>query len=160
MTEIRFYHLVRTALEQALPELLEKCRERGWRAVVVAGSEDRVEHLAQHLWIYSERSFLPHGTRRDGDAADQPIWLTDREENPNGATVLFLTDGADAAEIGAYNLVCDLFDGSDAPAVQAARDRWRRRKDDGHTLAYWQQDASGRWHEKQRTAPERGGGQD
>ncbi|HET8729159.1 MAG TPA: DNA polymerase III subunit chi [Alphaproteobacteria bacterium] len=153
MTEIRFYHLLRKTLEQALPELLEKCRERGWRAVVVAGSEERVEQMAQHLWTYNERSFLPHGTKRDGEAADQPIWLTDRDENPNGATVLFLTDGATSAQVDAFTLVCDLFDGNDPGALQAARERWKARKDEGHTLAYWQQDDAGRWQEKQRTSP-------
>ena len=45
MTEIRFYHLQRTALEAALPPMLEKTLERGQRAVVMAGSEERVEAL-------------------------------------------------------------------------------------------------------------------
>lgn len=156
MTEIRFYHLVRKRLEQALPELLEKCLERGWRAVVRAGSEERVDQLDQHLWTYEERSFLPHGTRRDGEAEAQPVWLTDRDENPNGATVLFLVDGADADDPAGFALVCDLFDGNDAEALQAARTRWKRCRDAGHTLAYWQQDESGRWQERQRVAPQEG----
>lgn len=153
MTEIRFYHLVRKTLEQALPELLEKCLERRWRAVVVAGSEERVEQLVQQLWTYSERSFLPHGSRRDGEAADQPVWLTERDENPNGATVLFLTDAARSDRVADYDLVCDLFDGNDPDALQAARDRWRVLRDGGHALAYWQQDEAGRWQERQRTGP-------
>ena len=33
-TEVWFYHLERTGLDQALPELLEKTLQRGWRAVV------------------------------------------------------------------------------------------------------------------------------
>ena len=41
----------------------------------------------------------------------------------------------------------DLFDGNDETAVAAARDRWRAAKADGHTLAYWQQDAGG-WERK------------
>ena len=45
MTEIRFYHLQRATLETALPPMLEKTLERGQRAVVMAGSEERVEHL-------------------------------------------------------------------------------------------------------------------
>jgi DNA polymerase-3 subunit chi len=72
MTEIRFYHLQRTVLEAALPPMLEKTLDRGQRAVVMAGSEERVEHLADHLWTYSERSFLPHGSARDGNAGLQP----------------------------------------------------------------------------------------
>ena len=68
MTEVRFYHLQRKTLEDALPQILEKTLERGWRAVVMAGSEERVEALTQHLWSYKEFSFLPHGSARDGDA--------------------------------------------------------------------------------------------
>ncbi len=147
MTEIRFYHLQRTSLQQALPGLLEKSLERGWRAVVMAGSDERVEALTQHLWTYRDRSFLPHGNARDGASAEQPIWLTALDENPNGAAVLFLTDGAQSAHLDDYTLVCELFDGNDPAAVEAARGRWRTRRDAGHTLAYWQQ-TDGGWEKK------------
>ena len=66
MTEVRFYHLTRTTLEAALPQMLERTLARGQRAVVMAGSEERVEALNAHLWTYKERSFLPHGSVKDG----------------------------------------------------------------------------------------------
>lgn len=155
MTEIRFYHLTRTSLDRALPELLEKCYERGWRSVVLTSSDQRVEQLDDHLWTYdkddfSKASFLPHGSARDGHPEDQPIWVTAQDENPNGATVLFLTAGMISNHIGDFTLVCDLFDGRDPQAVAAARDRWRAAKQAGHTLAYWQQGDTGGWQEKQR----------
>ena len=53
-------------LERALPLLLEKTLERGWRAVVQAGSQERLDVLDQHLWTWREDSFLPHGTAKDG----------------------------------------------------------------------------------------------
>ena len=59
MTEVRFYHMTRTGLEAALPQMLEKTLERGQRAVVIAGSEERVEALNGHLWTYRDRTFLP-----------------------------------------------------------------------------------------------------
>jgi DNA polymerase-3 subunit chi len=148
MTEIRFYHLQRTVLEAALPPMLEKTLERGQRAVVMAGSEERVEHLTDHLWSYSERGFLPHGSARDGNAELQPVWLTTADENPNGAQVLFLTDGTRSQKIAAYELCVELFDGNDEAAVQAARARWKTYKDAGHALTYWQQSAGGRWEQK------------
>lgn len=151
MTEIRFYHLQRKSLEQALPELLEKCHERGWRAVVMAGSEERAEALTQHLWTYHDRSFLPHGNARDGFAEDQPIWLTALDENPNGATVLFLVDGARSDNAAGFDLVCEIFDGNDPEALAAARDRWRDYRAAGHVLAYWQQGERG-WEQKQTVA--------
>jgi DNA polymerase-3 subunit chi len=148
MTEIRFYHLQRTALEAALPPMLEKTLERGQRAVVIAGSAERVEHLTGHLWTYSERSFLPHGSARDGHADRQPVWLTTEDENPNGAQVLFLTDGAASRQVDRFQLCVELFDGNDGAAVQAARSRWQAYKAAGHQLTYWQQTPQGRWEQK------------
>jgi DNA polymerase-3 subunit chi len=148
LTEIRFYHLQRTALERALPEILEKILERKWRAVVLAGSEERVEALNQHLWTWRGDSFLPHGSSRDGNAADQPVWLTHQEENPNGASVLVLTDGIAADAVSRFDLACVLFDGSDEYAVRTARSHWKRYKAEGHALTYWQQTARGGWEKK------------
>ena len=139
MTEIRFYHLTRKTLEQALPELLEKTLERGWRAVVMAGSPERVEALTHHLWTYRPDSFLPHGNAKDGHAELQPVWLTAADENPNDANVLFLTDGAGSARLGEYVRVCEVFDGNDESAVAAARARWKDYKAAGHDISYWQQ---------------------
>ena len=143
--EIRFYHLQRTTLERALPQLLEKVLARSQRAVVMAGSADRVEALNAQLWTYSEKSFLPHGSARDGFAAEQPVWLTEADERPNAAEVLFLTDGATSARIADYAMVVEMFDGNDQAAVAAARARWTAYKADGHELTYWRQDDAGRW---------------
>ena len=145
MTDVRFYHLTRTALEAALPQMLERTIERDQRAIVMTGSAERTEALNAHLWTYRDRSFLPHGSERDGQAADQPIWLTTKTENPNGAQVLFLTDGARRDGLGSFEICAILFDGNDAEAVQAAREQWRGLKDAGHELTYWQQDERGRW---------------
>ncbi|WP_029007097.1 DNA polymerase III subunit chi [Azospirillum halopraeferens] len=148
MSEVRFYHLQRQSLEQALPKILEKVLERGWRAVVLAGSPERVDALNQHLWTYDPASFLPHGSARDGFAPDQPVWLTAEDENPNDATVLVQVDGVSSDRLASFDLVCDLFDGNDPDAVAAARGRWRRCKDGGHALTYWQQSERGGWEKK------------
>jgi DNA polymerase III subunit chi len=147
MTEIGFYHLFATPLEQALPKLLEKALAKGFRAVVMAGSAERVEQLDAVLWTYEDASFLPHGTARDGYAERQPVWLTTEDENPNAATILLLTDGARSARLGTYERCLDLFDGQDEAAVTAARERWKAAKAAGHSLTYWQQTGSG-WEKK------------
>jgi len=143
MTEIRFYHLTRKALEHVLPELLEKTLERRWRAVVMASSSERVEALTQHLWTYNPNTFIPHGNAKDGHAERQPVWLTPLDERPNNANILFLTDGATSEQLSAYARVCEIFDGNDETAVAAARQRWGAYKSAGHTLSYWQQGEGG-----------------
>lgn len=148
MTEVRFYHLQRQTLEQALPKILEKVLERNWRAVVLAASAERVDALNQLLWTYDPNSFLPHGAARDGFADQQPIWLTAEDENPNAATVLVAVDGSVSERIDQYDLVCDLFDGNDEDAVLAARGRWKTCKAAGHSLTYWQQTERGAWDKR------------
>jgi DNA polymerase-3 subunit chi len=156
MTEIRFYHLQRARLEDVLPVILERCHQRGERAFVLAGSDERVEALAALLWTYRPDSFLPHGTPRDGDAPHQPIYLDaaagpDGERgNPNQAPILVLTDGARHADVAAFRLVCELFDGHDEAAVAAAREHWRACREAGHAVVYYQQAESGKWRETAR----------
>jgi DNA polymerase III subunit chi len=149
VTEILFYHMQRRPLESVLPSLLEKSLERGWRAAVQAATEERLQALDDGLWTFSDESFLPHGTDRDPDAAGQPVVLTLRETNPNGASIRFLVDGAALPEdAGAYQRIVILFDGTDQDALLHARDQWRGAKEAGHAVAYWQQDESGRWRKK------------
>jgi DNA polymerase III subunit chi len=143
LAEIGFYHLLSTPLERALPKLLERARAQGYPIVVRVGSPERVAQLDAILWTFDDASFLPHGSARDGNAAAQPIWLTDRDENPNDASMLVLVDGVEADDLSAFARCADLFDGSDDSAVAAARERWRRAREAGHVLTYWQQTATG-----------------
>src|SRR6202023_2822981 len=50
MTEVLFYHLKDQSLEQVVPSLLQGALERGWRVVVQASSDERVDGLGAHLW--------------------------------------------------------------------------------------------------------------
>jgi len=146
MTEFLFYHLKGQAPEQVLPALLQKSLERGWRVVVQASSEERVEALDAHLWTWRDDAFLPHGTWRDAEAAEQPILLTPNEDNPNGAVVRFLVEGASLpADASSYQRVVLLFDGDDPDALEAARARWSEAKSAGFEVTYWQADENGRW---------------
>jgi DNA polymerase-3 subunit chi len=147
VAEIAFYHLQRSPLDAVLPKLLQRTLDQGKRALVLAGSEDRVENLSSLLWTYDPGSWLPHGTQKDGRPEDQPIWLSASHQNTNSATFLFLTDGTEADPAG-YERCFDLFDGNDDSAVAAARDRWKKLKEAGHTLTYWQQSERGAWEKK------------
>ena len=145
MTEVGFYHLLHWPLERALPKLLEKALERGHRAIVLAGSKERVEDLNSVLWTYEERSWLPHGAAGDGPPEEQPVFLTTEDENPNGADVLVAVDGRAPAAAGNFARVIDMFDGRDETLVAAARQRWRDYLDQGFDLTYWQQTEAGGW---------------
>jgi len=147
MAEIGFYHLTRTTLVQALPQLLGRTIAAGQRAAVVCGTEDAVGALDKALWQAPEPDWLPHGTAADGDPDLQPVWLSTDDTAPNGARFLFLVEGGSAARIAEFDRVFDLFDGNRAHEVAAARLRWTAAKAAGHALAYWQQGPRG-WERK------------
>jgi len=145
VTEIGFYHLTRSSLDEALPRLLEKAYAAGHRVVVRGGDAERIELLNRALWTYRKDSFLPHGARSDGFAEDQPIYLTAQVENPNGASILVRVDDAEAPDLNTFDRCLDLFDGSDPDAVARARTRWREAREHGHACTYWQQGERGGW---------------
>ena len=147
MTDINFYHLTARSLEWALPKLLEKSIQAETRAIVMAPSEARVADLNAHLWTFEPDSWLPHGSEKDGNAEEQPIWLTTADENPNNARFLFLTDGAISEHVNDFERVFELFDGRNEAAVKLARARWKDYKAAGHALVYWRQTQSGGWEQ-------------
>lgn len=146
--EVWFYHLERQRLEDVLPNLLEKTRQRGWRAVVQAGSQERCDAINDHLWTYAQGSFLAHGTATDGDASSQPVFLTTTQETPNNAEVRFLVDGATAGDLTAFTRSIFLFDGHDQGALADARTTWKTARDAGCAVTYWQQSPQGKWEKK------------
>lgn len=148
MTEILFYHLTESTLETALPPLVEKSLERGWRAVVQTGSEERRDALDTHLWVFRDQSFIGHGTDQDKYSEHQPVLLTTGEGNSNGAKIRFLVDNALPPPLGDYDRAVFMFDGHDEAQVEAAREHWKTAKTDGHDVTYWQQTPEGRWERK------------
>jgi DNA polymerase III subunit chi len=144
--EVRFHHLERRRVDQALHELLERALEEGRRVLVRASSDEMVAALNERLWTYDDASFLPHGAAGDGDPMTQPIFLTAETENPNAATLLVRLSGAEASPADdAFELVILLFDGRDEAALAYARGEWRRLKAYGGALSYWRESDEGGW---------------
>ena len=144
--ELLFYHLTEDPLERALPTLVERSIAKGWRVVVQTGETERIGALSRLLWTYRPDSFLAHGHAGEGadHAAHQPIWLTDGEDDPNGARVRFLVERAAPGDLSGYERVVFLFDGHDAAALEQARAEWRARKGSAEMI-YWKQTGTGGW---------------
>lgn len=143
--EIWFYHLERSTLDQVLPGLLEKTRERGWKALVRASDPHLLDDIDERLWTYRDDSFLAHGRAGEAEAARQPILLTDSAENPNAAQALFIVDSAELGDTKGFDRCFIIFDGRNDEALSGARVRWKTLKDQGANLAYWKQSPEGRW---------------
>ena len=145
---VAFYHLTRSPLDRALPRLLERARTHGLRALVRCGSRVRLDALNTLLWTYDPASFLAHGGPGDGRPEDQPILLSLDGDNANDADALVLIDGLESGDLSGFSRCLDLFDGADADAVAAARERWRRLEAVGHEIAYWAQTEAGAWERR------------
>lgn len=148
MTEIRFYHLQKQTLDQALPLILEKVYDTKKNAVVRLSDKKEVARMNDVLWSYKETSFLPHGYEKTGKATMQPIWLTDKPENPNNANILILTQNTVEEDMTPYDLCCEILDGHNDKAIQEARKRWKTYKDQGFEVTYWHQNENGKWEKK------------
>jgi DNA polymerase-3 subunit chi len=151
---IDFYHLQKSSLEQALPMLLSKVYNAGMKALVLASSGERVEDINSFLWTYNDVAWLPHGSKKDGNAEHQHIWITDdASQNPNNAEVVVLVDGAtidlsDDDALKGYSRCLNIFDGRDEESVLEARKYWKEAKGKDFELHYWQQTDTGGWQEK------------
>lgn len=145
MTTIQFYHLLSTSRERAVPKLMQKVLASGARAVMLLDSETALKAMSDALWSNEADSFIPHGGPRDGHDAEQPIYLSLTDVNPNNADILCVLDGSSPASLGNYTKVLDVFDGTNEVAVTAARARWATYKTQGFSLQYIKQQPGGSW---------------
>lgn len=149
MTEIAFYHLTATSGDQALPRLLEKSLQSGYRCVVRVADEQEATRINDWLWSYAPESFLPHGTEGDGHAEKQPVLITPGNINANNANLLVVVSGAVIEETKGFDRILDIFDGSDDQQLQAARTRWKDYSArENCAVTYFRQTSAGSW-EKQ-----------
>ncbi len=145
MSEVWFYHLERSTLDQVLPELLDRTLQRGWKARVRVADEGAREAIDERLWTWRDESFLAHGLSDQPHPERQPILLTAGHENPNGSQALFIVDGSDMSLTEEFERGFIIFDGRDETALTQARERWKSLKGQGANLAYWKQSDGGRW---------------
>lgn len=149
MSRIDFYHLKKQSLDSVLPVLLQKAYTTGKR-IMVKTTEDTVETVNESLWTYNDESFLPHGSKKDGFAEEQPIYITSADENQNGAGFLFLINGTecDCKQAERFERIFNIFDGNSDAALKQARRLWKMYKDADFEVCYWQQTPEGKWEQK------------
>lgn len=151
MTEIRFYHLERQRLEDALPALLHKAYSMDHKILIKGTDKNRIKQLNEYLWVRNPNDFLPHGSTAEKHAKKQPILLTHENDNLNNADMLVLIDGAEHETLTDFKLACLMFDGNNENHLKQARETWKSLKNDDSTkdceITYWQQTEKG-WEKK------------
>ena len=150
MGAVYFYHLTRRALDEVLPQLLDRSRSQGWRVLVRGRNPRAVEALDEALWLAGpDDGFRPHGMSGGEYDAAQPVLLTCDGGLTDGRHCLMSIEGAEVTtdEIEALDRVCVIFDGTDGGALERARAQWRELTRAGCAAQYWSEE-SGRWEKK------------
>jgi len=145
--EYWFYHLEASTIEGVLPGLLEKTRQKGWRALVKM-PEAQLKEMDDYLWTYKDDSFLPHGRDDEPMADQQPITLSSNAATAAGHDAVFLMGGAEISDMKGVERAMVMINGRSQEDVQRERGRWKTLKDTGATLSYYQQNDRGGWEKK------------
>jgi DNA polymerase-3 subunit chi len=148
MTDIRFYHMEHSTLDQTLPAIAMKAWQSGARVMVRTPDKQENSRLNDLLWTFHPNAFLPHGADGDKNPDQNPIWVTSIDNNMNDATILILTHVCVMDNVADFAMVCEMLDGRVDTQIADARTRWKAYKSANHDLTYWQQDENGRWGKK------------
>jgi len=92
MIQISFYQIENTPIEKTATQLIEKCYHAGMRCTVLMSNSEFCEHLNKHLWTYSQKQFIPHGSKLDPLPEIQPIYLAITLENINNSTAAIMVN--------------------------------------------------------------------
>lgn len=148
MPEVRFYHLQRQSLEEALPKLVEKVCDAGLRTAIKVPNSDTMASLDAALWEFSPSSFIPHGVAGGNFEDKHPVYITEGDDNPSAATVQLLVNAVSSEQTEAFDKCLYMFDGRDEKIVAAARQAWKRMSEWDWEMSYWQQRETGGWEQK------------
>jgi DNA polymerase-3 subunit chi len=140
--EISIYHILAGNLISSVVKLLEKVYLSGKRCIFFSPIGERVSAVDKALWTFSTNVFIPHGDRNLGFCDQQPIYFTDRYENPNNASALVLADTFDYAEFGEdFEKIMLAFD--DVSQLAAANKIYHDLKENKKDVNYWKQSPGG-----------------
>ncbi len=127
---------------------MERALARFGTVTIQCVSKEQRDSIDIHLWVYTDESFIGHGTECDQYPNFQPVFLTTGQENPNDSKIRFLIEGAVCSDIDAYQRLVVIFDGRSEELLNLVRAQWKKYKMENHNLTYWQQTEDHRW-EKQ-----------
>lgn len=148
MTEIRFYHLQRQTIEEALPKLAELVLKSGNKGLIKVADKNTAKQIDKALWTYSPESFLPHDIEGSKFAAEQALFITSKEENPAQAKMAILVNGQKLEDLTIFERILYMFEGVQDDIIATAREDYKSFKDLGYDMSYWQQKDEGGWEQK------------
>lgn len=118
-------------------DVVRKHYDKGRHLVVYCADPALLERFDLMLWGFEATAFVPHVDAGDDLAAHTPVLLTSKpiEPPPGSTSPAWLVNLDEQCPPGAerYERILEIVS-QDEAAVLAARQRWRRYKNDGHDL--------------------------
>ncbi|MHB8707470.1 MAG: DNA polymerase III subunit chi [Desulfuromonadales bacterium] len=132
MIRVEFVKLDRPERARLLCELAEEFFLQDERVLVVVQDDNQGVTLDQFMWTWKKGSFLPHvydnGTV---ECLDEPVVITTREENANGARVLIAGRPCSLEFARQFQVVLDFAEVYDETLREASRSRFRAFREAG-----------------------------
>ena len=170
MQQFSFYQTLEGNLDKTVCLLTEKCYNNNLKVVIVARDIEMQERINAALWTYSQKQFIPHGSKSDPLHAEQPVYITTEVENPNNATVALLVNPTNViniipdqqlassrgqSEISAAYLVFHriiiIYDSSDKNADNEINQLNNELQDKKAVIEHYIQDTKGAWVSKNKS---------
>ena len=132
MTVVKFAKLERQEKTRLLCQLAEEQFSSGKRVLLQVGDDNQAISLDRFMWTWEKGAFLPHAFSNGSvDCLDEPIAITVREDNPNGASVLIMGHPCSVDYMRKFALVIDFAELYDKQLAEQSRKRFRRYRENG-----------------------------
>ncbi|OPZ78363.1 MAG: DNA polymerase III subunit chi [Alphaproteobacteria bacterium ADurb.Bin438] len=143
---IDFYHLTSSTLQKILPQLAINIDKTKKHAIFLFKDDNEVEKFNDYLWTFKDTSFIPHGSKNDGNENLQPIFLSSEFSNPNDAKFIVYTSPLNNIN-PEFERVFIIFNGNNKMELEMARNLWKKGIALSAEMHYWQDLPEG-WVEK------------
>ena len=132
MTRIEFIKLERPEKARIFCELAEEFFIQGQRVLVMVEDDNQGVTLDQFMWVWKKVSFLPHVYDNGAvECLDEPVVITTRAENVNGATVLIAGQPCTVDFARQFQVVIDFAEIYDEALLVTSRERFRAYREAG-----------------------------
>lgn len=132
MPSVEFIKLERPERAVLLCELAEEFSRKDQRIVIVVQDDNQGVTLDRFMWTWRKGSFVPHVYDNGAiDCIDEPVVITTREENRNGAQVLIQGRPCSIDFVRQFAQGIDFADVYDDQLAQQSRERYKTCRESG-----------------------------
>ena len=132
MGKVEFIKLSKPEKARFLCELSEEGLAAGRRVLVIVQDDNQGVTLDRFMWSWQKGAFIPHAYDNGAvECIDEPVVITTKEENPNGAELLIMGKPCSLEFIRRFRQVFDFAEIFDDQLADASRTRFAKYREAG-----------------------------